>query len=208
MRDGALRTRSALGCCVCAILLSVSAFALAAAVGATAPPEDIRDIRGPKLIRPRWILPAIISGAALLALCAYGIWRWRRSPPREHPLLPHELAARRLEEIRPLMQPASAREFGIAVSDVIRHYIEQRFGIVATQRTTEEFLQNVLESPNETLAGYRQTLAEFLRQCDLVKFAGMSPALPDMESLHDSARAFVRETAEREAVTLGQTSSA
>jgi hypothetical protein len=207
MRDCALRSRSALAGCVCAILL-VQAFAPAATVGATAPPEDIRDIRGPKLIHPRWILPAIVSGAALLALGAYGIWRWRRSPPGEHPLLPHELAARRLEEIRPLMQPASAREFGIAVSDVIRHYIEQRFGIVATQRTTEEFLQNVLESPNETLAAHRLALAEFLRQCDLVKFAGMSPALSDMESLHDSARAFVRETAERVAVTPKQTSSA
>ncbi len=207
MRDGALRTRSALAACVCAILLSVSAFALAATVGATVPPEDIRDIRGPKLIRPRWIVPAIVSGAALLALCAYGIWRRQRRAPREYPLLPHELAARRLEEIRPLMQPASAREFGIAVSDVIRHYIEQRFGIVATQRTTEEFLQDVLESPNEMLGTYRQTLAEFLRLCDLVKFAGMSPALPDMELLHGSARAFVRETAERGAVTLRETSS-
>jgi hypothetical protein len=208
MRDGASRTPSALAGCVCAILLSVSALAPAAAVDATLPPDDIRDIRGPKLIRPRWILPAIISGAALLALCAYGIWRWQRSRPREHRLLPHELAARRLEEIRPLMQPASAREFGIAVSDVIRHYIEQRFDIVATQRTTEEFLQDVLGSPNETLAAHRETLAEFLRQCDLVKFAGMSPALPEMESLHDSARAFVRETAERETVTPRQPSGA
>jgi len=208
MRDGAVRTRSALAGCVCAILLRVSAFAPEAAAGATVPPEDIRDIRGPKLIRPRWILPAILSGAALLTLCAYGIWRWQRSPGRERPLLPHELAARRLEEIRPLIQPASAREFGIAVSDVVRRYIEQRFGIVATQRTTEEFLQDVLVSPNETLTACRQTLAEFLRQCDLVKFADMSPALPEMESLHESARAFVRETAERNAATHRQRSSA
>jgi len=88
MRDGAVRTRSALAGCVCAILLRVSAFAPEAAAGATVPPEDIRDIRGPKLIRPRWILPAILSGAALLTLCAYGIWRWQRSPGRERPLLP------------------------------------------------------------------------------------------------------------------------
>jgi hypothetical protein len=208
MRDGALRTAGTLAGRVCAILLCVSALARAAAVDAAVPPEDIRDIRGPKLIRPQWLLPAVVSSVALLALCAYGIWRWQRRPPREYPLLPHELAARRLEEIRPLMQPASAREFGIAVSDIIRHYIEQRFGIVATQRTTEEFLQDVLESPNETLTAHRQTLTEFLRQCDLVKFAGMSPALPDMELLHDSARAFVRETAAHEAVTLRHTSSA
>jgi hypothetical protein len=208
MRDGALGTRSALAGYVCVILLSVSAFKPAAAIGAAAPAEDIRDIRGPKLIRPRWFLPAIISGAALLALCAYGVWRWRRSAPREYALLPHELAARRLEEIRPLMQPPSAREFGIAVSDIIRGYIEQRFSIVATQRTTDEFLQDVLVSPNETLVAYRQALAEFLRQCDLVKFAGISPALPEMESLHASARAFVRETAARGTAALGGGASA
>jgi hypothetical protein len=94
------------------------------------------------------------------------------------------------------MRPATAREFGIAASEAIRDYIEKRFDVVATQRTTEEFLQTLLQSSNEALARHRSLLAEFLQQCDFVKFAGASLTGADMESLFRSARGFVLETAE------------
>jgi hypothetical protein len=94
------------------------------------------------------------------------------------------------------MQPATAREFGTAASEVIRTYIEKRFDVIATQRTTEEFLQTLLQGPNEALARHRSLLAEFLQQCDFVKFAGSSLAVTDMEALFQSARSFVRETGE------------
>jgi hypothetical protein len=157
--------------------------------------EDIRDIRGPKFIYPPWLLPVVIAGAVLLALGAYGIWRWLRHRRQPRALLPFEIALQRLEEMRALMQPAAAREFSIAVSDVVRRYIEERFGVTATHRTTEEFLHDLLESSHAPLARHRALLSEFLQQCDLVKFAGMSLTLHNMESLHHSARAFVLETA-------------
>ncbi len=43
---------------------------------------------------------------------------------------------------------------------------------------------------------HRSLLAEFLHQCDFVKFAGASLAVADMESLLRSARGFVLETGE------------
>jgi hypothetical protein len=43
---------------------------------------------------------------------------------------------------------------------------------------------------------HRPLLAEFLQQCDFVKFAGDSLATTDMESLYQSARRFVLETGE------------
>jgi len=104
----------------------------------------------------------------------------------------------RLEEIRALMLPARARDFGIAVSDIVRTYIEQRFHVIAAQRTTEEFLQDLLRSTNASLARHRPLLSEFLQQCDIVKFAGLSLAPQSMESLRQSALVFVRETAEPE----------
>ena len=107
-----------------------------------------------------------------------------------------EQTLQRLESTRPLMRPATAREFGIAASEAIREYIEKRFDVVATQRTTEEFLQALLQSSNEALARHRSLLAEFLQQCDFVKFAGDSLAVTDMESLFESARGFVLETGE------------
>src|SRR5580693_2292521 len=121
------------------------------------------DIRGPKYILPDWVLPALFGGAVLIAVSIYGLWRWRRR--RAAPvLLPHEIALRRLEDIRTLMQPASAREFSTAVSDIVRGYIEQKFDVTATRRTTEEFLRELLESSNASLARHRGLLGEFLQQ--------------------------------------------
>jgi len=162
--------------------------------------EDIRDIRGPKYILPLWVILAALGGIVLLALAAYGIWRWvkRRRQPRV--LLPFEQALQSLDAIRPLMQPASAREFSIAVSDIVRGYIEQRFDVTATHRTTEEFLRDLLETAKPSLARHRGLLAEFLQQCDLVKFGGMSLSMQSIESLHASARGFVLETAKPDPV--------
>ena len=156
--------------------------------------EDIRDIRGPKALPGSWFLPAVLVAALFVTLCvAYAIWR-RNRQARPLNLTLSEQTLERLERTKPLMQPATAREFGIAASEVIRNYIEKRFEVIATQRTTEEFLQTLLQSSNETLARHRSRLAQFLQQCDFVKFAGASLTVTDMEALFRSARGFVLET--------------
>ncbi len=182
------RTRRAAADWAWLALLSGSALAESA--------EDIRDIRGPKAVPGSSILPVALAGALLVAVCAYAIWRRRHRLTRRRTLTLSEQTLERLEGTRPLMRPSTAREFGIAASEVIRDYIEKRFAVVATQRTTEEFLQALLQSSNEALARHRSLLAEFLHQCDFVKFAGASLAVTDMESLYRSARGFVLETAE------------
>jgi hypothetical protein len=160
-----------------------------------APEEDIRDIRGLKPVPFKWLWPAILAGAAVLAIGGYAAWRWnrRRQVTRAKSLF--ELALQRLEDIRTLMRPETVREFSIAVSDIVRRYIEDRFHVTAAHRTTEEFLRDLLESSNPSLARHRGLLAEFLGQCDLAKFAGMSLSEQSMESLRLSARTFVLETA-------------
>jgi Domain of unknown function (DUF4381) len=158
--------------------------------------EDIRDIRGPKAVPGSWVLPAVLGGAVVVALCAYAVWRRRHRRVRRRDPTISEQALEGLEKARPLMRPATAREFGIAASEVIRNYIEKRFEVIATQRTTEEFLQALLQNSNEALAGHRALLAEFLQQCDFVKFAGASLGVADMEALFRSARGFVLETGE------------
>jgi hypothetical protein len=176
------------------LLRAGAAAAFLGAAVCAASPEDIRDIRGPQLVAPTWLIPALIAAGVMLGLGGYRIWRRRRGRRSPRALLPFELALQRLEGIRVLMQPENAREFCIAVSDIVRNYIEQGFGVTATQRTTEEFLREIFETSNETLADHRELLSEFLRQCDLVKFAGISLGLEHMESLHRSACAFVQAT--------------
>jgi hypothetical protein len=156
--------------------------------------EDIRDIRGPKGIFPLWELVALLAGGALLATGSYAAWRWarRRKAPRPQQLF--EIALERLEQIRALMQPSSVREFSIAISDIVRRYIEDQFKVTATHRTTEEFLRDLLDSSDVALAAHRNLLAQFLEQCDMAKFAGVGLSMQIMESLHRSACLFVIES--------------
>jgi hypothetical protein len=188
MNARACARRTATGCTWLAILPG-------AAVAEVA--EDIRDIRGPKAVSGSWLLPAAVAAAIVVALCiAYVVRSRRHRELRRRPLSLSERTLQQLDSTRPLMRPDTARAFGIAASELIRDYIEKRFDVVATQRTTEEFLQTLLRSSNETLVRHRPLLAEFLQQCDFVKFAGDSLAVTDMESLFQSARRFVLETAE------------
>jgi hypothetical protein len=156
--------------------------------------DDIRDIRGPKHIFPLGLLLAWLAGALVLAIGGYAAWRWSRRPPPPRKLELFEIALQRIEESRGLMQPASVREFSIAISDIVRGYIEDGFDITATHRTTEEFLHDLLDTSNEALAAHRNLLAEFLYRCDEAKFAGAGLSMPIMESLHRSARSFVIES--------------
>lgn len=188
--------------CVCrAVPSSVGSVLLAIALagGAIAKvEEDIRDIRGPKAVPTALsVVLAVLVGALLVMLgAAYAFWRHRHRGARHRNLTLSEQTLERLEAIRPLMSPTTAREFGIAASEVIRSYIERRFDVIATQRTTEEFLQTLLQGSNETLTRHRTLLAEFLQKCDFVKFAGASLAVTDMQALLQSARDFVLQTAE------------
>jgi hypothetical protein len=176
----------------------VSQVCVAAAMGlmaalATALPADgdIRDIRGPKGILPFWLWPAVAAGLVLLAIGGYAAWRWARRKRAPRPLEPFEIALERLEAVRRLLTPTSAREFSIAISDVVRQYIEAAFKVTATHRTTEEFLHDLLGASNASLAAHRNLLAEFLHHCDMAKFAGAGLSTQIMESLHQSARSFV-----------------
>jgi uncharacterized protein DUF4381 len=177
---------------IIALFSAAAPSAAAAAEPTTA--DDIRDIRGPKGMLPPWLIPALLAGGALLAMAGYAAWRWKRRQRIPRALLPFEIALQRLEDIRSLMDPSSVREFSIAISDIVRAYIEASFEVTATHLTTEEFLRDLLESSNTSLAAHRNLLAEFLRQCDVAKFAGVSLSRRIMESLHQSARSFVIET--------------
>jgi hypothetical protein len=165
----------------------------APAVAPNAATEDIRDIRGPKHIPSPWLWPAWLAGGLALGALGYAAWRWNRRT-RATAKLPYEIALDRLEEARALMQPEHAREFSIAVSEIVRNYIEVRFHVWAARRTTEEFLYDLLEPSDALLGSHRALLADFLHHCDLAKFARWILSVEEMENMFQSARTFVVET--------------
>jgi hypothetical protein len=156
--------------------------------------EDIHDIRGPISIPIQWLWVLYLASALAVATALYAAWRLFRRQTAPKPKLPFEIALERLEAARALMTPDSVREYAFAVSEIVRGYIEQRFHEKAARRTTEEFLSDLLQQTGTPLAVHRSLLENFLNHCDLPKFARWQLSDRDMESMHESARAFILNT--------------
>ena len=107
----------------------------------------------------------------------------------------HELAYRQLQEIleENLIERGESKLFFSKLSDVVRGYIENRFGIQAPKRTTEEFLADI--SRDALFSDeHKGLLTAFLRECDLVKFAEHSPSPGEITGAIDSCKAFIEAT--------------
>ena len=155
---------------------------------------DIHDIRAPYLIAGDWRLPTLVAAAVVLVLVlAWWLWRALRARRPQPTLLQRTL--QQLEATRALMEAGDARAFAVAVSDVVRGYVELRFNVRATQRTTPEFLRDCLSQMGSALQAHERALGDFLRFCDLAKFARWSLDGQEMQGMLASARHFVETTA-------------
>jgi hypothetical protein len=176
---------------------------------AAASTNALRDIKPPVEIPTGWVWAFWVAGALLLAAIAFFAWRFwqkRRAQIATPSIIPaHIRAKQKLEAALGLLgQP---REFCIMVSDTIRYYLEERFTFRAPERTTEEFLyelrQTELLTPDQ-----KESLGEFLKRCDLVKFARYEPGEPELRDLHDSALRLVEETEPVQTPAQGNAESA
>jgi hypothetical protein len=80
----------------------------------------------------------------------------------------------------------------------LRQYIERRFHQPATGQTTAEFLEGLRGST--LLAVHQQeALHDFLKQCDLAKFARAEFTPFECKALMRMARDFIRQTTPAEA---------
>ena len=163
---------------------------------------DIRAIRGPLDIplNVLTLLPWLV-GAALLAGIAYRLWRRsrRRKPdsilaPPEPPRPAHEIAyeAFRTLEADRLPDRGEIKTFHIRASDILRGYVEGRFGVDALEMTTREVLDGLRAHDVEeaVLGDFRQ----LLERCDLVKFAKDRPALERCRKVIPMGRSLVDRT--------------
>jgi Domain of unknown function (DUF4381) len=155
---------------------------------------DIHDIRAPYLI-PQDLRVLMLVGAGVLLVLALLWWGWRRVRARRPQLTLLQRTLQQLEATRALMEAGDARAFAAAVSDVVRRYVELRFNVRATQRTTAEFLRDCLSQVGSALQAHERALGDFLKFCDLAKFARWSLDAQEMQGMLASARHFVETTA-------------
>jgi len=165
---------------------------------------DIRDIK-PPMTPPRdlkRIVLAICAVVILLSLLGLGWWYYRRRkqgqpllPMRDKPRRPaHEIALEALAELEAGDWLAGGRikDYYVAVSEIVRRYISDRYFIDAMEMTTSHLLDRLLE---QQLEQEPQTLLQsLLRMSDLVKFAKYIPEPDEQRQAVPQARAFVQAT--------------
>ena len=150
-----------------------------------------------EVIARTWLIPVVIAGGALLAALAFlGARAWRRRRRFEVRRSAAEIALGRLRALEGGGLPAghdAADPWYVELSDIVRRYLEDRFGIRAPELTTEEFLHEARRL-GELDEPHRALLSAFLEGCDRVKFAGHEPGTDESRGSLDLARRLVEET--------------
>ncbi len=135
------------------------------------------------------ILPVLLAATI-------GVRFWLVSRTKVRRASAHERASARLKALMARPRPEGAETvdtFFVELSDLIRHYLEDRFGLHAPELTTEEFLDVAAGSPDLSRA-HQGFLRDFLRRADQVKFARYLPDADYIEEVLDAAGHFLEQT--------------
>lgn len=160
--------------------------------------QDIRDIKKPaNLPSNLWkVVTAAVVLLILLAVLVLLIVKKRKTGPKPTPVKPQvppaQEALASLEEIknRNLVVKGMFKEYYFQVSGVLRRYIERRFSVPVTEKTTEEFISQMTRS--SVLSDSQQSMVKsYLQHCDMVKFAKYEPSVEDTTRIFETAKEFV-----------------
>ena len=154
-----------------------------------------------------YILGIILIAAIIFFIFYYIKWKKKNVPLFVRPEKPaepaHIIALRELDRIKvqKLWQQEKIKQYYSEVSDTIRIYIQNRFGIQALEQTSAETI-GVLKLRRDLVdSNSLDQLQHILSLADLVKFAKYSP-LPDDNNLTlMNAYFFVNQTKKAEAIT-------
>jgi hypothetical protein len=154
--------------------------------------EEFHDIAPP--IDYSLISPWLIFLGVFVLLTAIGLIVWfvaksfrRPTPPQP----PRERALALLEQIRTQITAINPYRFSIRVSDILRRYVTEQFGLPVTRQTSVEFL-NGLRGSSPFSEDEKSLLEDFLNRCDLIKFARYEATTSDSELLLEEAIRFVK----------------
>ena len=169
---------------------------------ATFKPHDIKEpIRYPVTFTE--VAPWVAGGLALAGLIALIVWlvlRYRRKHNPEYikkdPA--HIIALRKLDKYRgnALWAPEKQKTFYSGITDTLREYIADRYGIGAMEMTTAEIFNDMKNT--DAPADLLEELKELFERADFVKFAKFTASDEDNAKALPSAVRFVTSTYQTE----------
>jgi len=150
---------------------------------------------------------SVLAGAALIVgLILFLVRKYRKkkpeftSPGKSMPA--HVIAFSDLDKLKndKLWQSGKVKQFYIRLSDIMRIYLENRYGFRAMEYITDEILSEFRKNNQENV--YNEMLADILRTSDMVKFAKGDPLPAENQSNLDNAYLLVEKTKHVEIVSV------
>ena len=160
----------------------------------------IRGIKGPHSIGNLLYVYLILAAIAVIAIIIAVIMYKKKGKGPETIVTPppaHETALRALRELmeKDYIKTGKIQEYYVELSNIIRHYLEDRFNLKAPEMTTEEFLVH-LKNTVKLNPEQKRLLSNFLSHCDMVKFAKHLPGDEEIDSSYGAANTLVEQTKE------------
>jgi hypothetical protein len=179
---------------------SVQLLVQTVAVDTTQPFKPIKDIM---VVKTTWrdyiwyILGGLVFIILIIYVALYFI-RNKKTVAPVQPVVPKETLQQKtlrvLDQLesKQLWQSGKVKEYYTELTDILRIYIEHRYGIPVMELTTNEFLEVVRK--NRELLPFENVLAQILYTADLAKFAKAQPLEHEHIATMESVRSFVRNT--------------
>lgn len=151
----------------------------------------------PDWITDHWVWILITLGV-IAAAVLYFIFRKKDIKaailPKPKPVPPYEMAMQQLNALRDmqLCEHGREKEFYTRLTDILRTYLENRFGINAMEMTSTQIRAAI--NANETTRPNNKYIAQILEVADFVKFAKVRPLPSDNAKSFSSAMQFVEAT--------------
>lgn len=149
---------------------------------------------------PDWMVNFWWLIVIILLIIAAGIYLWRKYKsdgyiiPRKPEPLPYDVAIRDLKTLKGLnlWEQGMEKEYFTKLTDILRVYLDKRFGINAIEMTTPQIIAKLSENP--AIKDKREYIRRILDTADYVKFAKVRPLPEDNIAAFDTALKFVEET--------------